>query len=118
MSKIKSTLLCLVVSLQMGCSFVSTHQLEITQGNHFDADALAQLRLGMTAKQVAYLLGSPAIDQLYADQRWDYLYYRDDHKNPVTNQRLSLWFDQNGLLSRARSNFYNVENIQPASANP
>jgi outer membrane protein assembly factor BamE len=51
------------------------YRIPIQQGNHLDAETLAQVKPGMTHTQVRYLLGTPLIDGGFQNDRWDYVYY-------------------------------------------
>ena len=58
------------------------YRASISQGNLVQEEDLAQLEVGMTRKQVRFLLGTPMIDDPFHRDRWDYVYYqrigRDD----------------------------------------
>jgi hypothetical protein len=51
------------------------YRIPIQQGNHLDAETLAQVKPGMTHTQVRYLLGTPLVDGGFQNDRWDYVYY-------------------------------------------
>ena len=48
----------------------SIHKIDIQQGNVIEVDKVDQLALGMTTKQVRFLLGSPAIHDPFHRDRW------------------------------------------------
>ena len=54
------TLLASIVTLP-----ACVYRLDIPQGNRIDASVIAQLEIGMTRRQVEFLLGKPAITNPY-----------------------------------------------------
>lgn len=50
------------------------YRLDVRQGNALNDPALARLEIGMPRGKVLHLLGSPAIDDVFHPDRWDYLY--------------------------------------------
>jgi outer membrane protein assembly factor BamE len=86
---------CLIVALQ-GCLY----RMDIPQGNRIDDGLEQQLEIGMSRNQVEFLLGSPAIIDLYKPDQWYYYYYLktgDDGK--IVKRNLTLTFTNN-LLSK------------------
>ncbi|NOR66174.1 MAG: outer membrane protein assembly factor BamE [Woeseiaceae bacterium] len=55
---------------------------------------LDQVEVGMTRRQVRFLLGTPMIDDPFHDGRWDYVYYlklgRDD---AIFKRWISIYFE-------------------------
>jgi outer membrane protein assembly factor BamE len=84
----------LIVALP-GC----VYRLAIPQGNRHDDGLEKQLEIGMTRDQVEFLLGSPAIVDLYRPDQWYYYYYlKTGHDGVVVKRQLVLTFSNN-LLS-------------------
>lgn len=74
--------------------------MDIPQGNRIDAAIVQQLEIGMSRNQVIFLLGTPAIVDLYRPDQWHYVYYLksgDDDK--IEKRSMSLTFT-NDLLSK------------------
>ncbi|MDT8408572.1 MAG: outer membrane protein assembly factor BamE [Wenzhouxiangellaceae bacterium] len=63
-------ILLLVICLA-GCNIV--YKQSIQQGNVLDLEDIEQLETGMTKRQVSVLLGSPAVDNPFHADRWDYI---------------------------------------------
>ncbi len=57
--------------LLTGCNII--YKQNIQQGNALEQEDLDQLELGMSKNQVAFLLGTPAIQDPFHQDRWDYL---------------------------------------------
>ncbi len=88
--------LFVIVTLQ-GC----VYRMDIPQGNRIDAEKLAQLKIGMTRSQVEFLLGSPAVEDIYHPKQIayvDYIYRGKDQKEEV--KTMLLTFDDNDVLTR------------------
>jgi len=68
----------LILSMAGGC----VYQANLSQGNLLKQEDLDQVEVGMTRRQVRFLLGTPMIDDPFHEERWDYVYYlkigRDD----------------------------------------
>lgn len=47
--------------------------MDIEQGNAIDEAKVEQLEVGMNKKQVQFLLGNPAIQDVYHENTWHYL---------------------------------------------
>lgn len=60
---------CLV--LTSGCNII--YKQNVQQGNALEQEDLDQLEIGMTRNQVSFLLGTPAIQDPFHHDRWDYV---------------------------------------------
>ncbi len=80
----------LILSLAGGC----VYQANLSQGNLLKQEDLDQVEVGMTRRQVRFLLGTPMIDDPFHEERWDYIYYlkigRDD---AIFKRWISIYFD-------------------------
>ena len=70
---IKRLLITLLACLPLlsGCNLI--YKQNIQQGNALEQEDLDQLELGMSKNQVAFLLGTPAIQDPFHHDRWDYI---------------------------------------------
>ena len=60
-----------------GCSsmrFPGVYRIDVGQGNLITEEMLDKLRVGMTPRQVEYVMGSPMITDTFHPDRWDYFY--------------------------------------------
>jgi len=74
--------------------------MDIEQGNRIDSEVISQLELGMSRRQVQFLLGEPAIVDLYHPDTWHYVYYIRLGEDLSEEKRLmSLEFNDD-LLAR------------------
>lgn len=92
-----------------GCSLFSVYKIDLPQGTPITQSQAAQLKVGMTQAQVLYLLGSPALRDTLAPNRWDYIYDykagtegRRAGKPDINNasQHLIVYFNEAGQVSR------------------
>jgi outer membrane protein assembly factor BamE len=70
------------------------YKMEVQQGARFSEEALAQIKPGLTKREVRYLLGTPPVLDPFRPDRWDYYYYRKQGRfSRETKQTLSFWFE-------------------------
>lgn len=96
-------LAALAIALTLGLTACSTvkkvvYRIDVPQGNYLEQDQIDQVKVGMTQEQVAYLLGTPVLKDMFAQNRWDYVFIkREGHKDPI-QRTLFVHFDQKGLV--------------------
>jgi outer membrane protein assembly factor BamE len=78
-----------------GCIYKQT----IAQGNILKQEDIDTLKPGMSKKQVSLILGTPALQSAFTQDRWDYVYSYDDRKNPAQRKAVSLQFVDGALAS-------------------
>ena len=76
--------LLLAAVLSTGCAAIDTYaptlrtggvyKLDINQGNYISQDMVDKLRVGQTRQQVKLVLGTPLIESVFRNDRWDYSY--------------------------------------------
>ena len=104
------TILKLVISgifsslllLQSGCStshFPWVYRIDVEQGNIVDEEKLAQVTVGMSKRQVKYLLGTPMIQDTFNQDRWDYFYSYETGKGRIDRDLITLYFSGDKLKS-------------------
>ena len=54
-----------------GCAY----RVDLKQGNFVEQDAVNQLRQGMTAEQVRYILDTPMLTDAFDNTRWYYVHF-------------------------------------------
>ncbi|MCP4433485.1 MAG: outer membrane protein assembly factor BamE [Gammaproteobacteria bacterium] len=96
----KSRLIIIFALLGMIVSFTGClYRVDIHQGNRIDNKVIEQLELGMTRRQVEFLLGEPSVVDLYRPDVWHYvMYYKSGEDDSEQKRVLRLKFD-NDLLS-------------------
>ena len=77
------------------------YKIEIQQGNVLKQDAVNQLRIGMTRRQVQFILGTPLVADPFHANRWDYFYqYKPGTRGEqdAGQEHLSLFFEEDTLV--------------------
>ncbi|MGK0248472.1 MAG: outer membrane protein assembly factor BamE [Oleispira sp.] len=74
------------------CSIPKVYKLTVQQGNIVTQDMIDELKVGMTKRQVAYVMGTPLIRSPYQQERWDYLYTLERRDKVVKNYQVTLFF--------------------------
>lgn len=80
------------------CSLPVFFRVPVVQGNVVTAKNVGQLEIGMTPRQVEYVMGTPLIDSSFETDRWDYVFYYRDPRAQVRTSELNLYF-VNGKLA-------------------
>ena len=76
------------------------YRQDIQQGNIINQEMINKLEPGMSKSQVEFLLGTPAVVDVYRPDQWHYILFRktgDDET--VFKRRMTLTFT-NGLLTK------------------
>lgn len=78
------------------------YRIDIQQGNVITQDMVNQLRVGMTRRQVVFILGAPLLEDPFHAERWDYVYLYNpgsDGSGEASQQHLTLMFDDDRVQS-------------------
>lgn len=92
--------IALIALLASGCSslrFPGVFRIDIGQGNILTQEMVDKLRVGMTPRQVEYVMGSPMIVDTFHPDRWDYLYSLETGKGLTVRNHLVLYFENERL---------------------
>lgn len=113
-----AALMCAAVLLA-GCnpvssfSFPGVYRIDIPQGNIISQESVDQLRPGLTKRQVTFILGTPLIRDTFDQDRWDYVYSYQPGGGERAQERLTVFFDDNGELTHFEGDFEQTpENVQ------
>lgn len=87
----------LAIALLMGGCAI--HKPDVQQGNIMEPENLAQLHVGLTKKQVQFLMGTPMIQDPFHPERWDYIYWLRVYNHKPVQHRVTVFFD-NDVVSR------------------
>ena len=74
------------------CSIPQVYKLTVQQGNIVTQDMLDELKVGMTKRQVAYVMGTPLIRSPYQQERWDYIYTLERRDKVVKEYQVTVFF--------------------------
>jgi len=88
---IKALLVALACAALAGCG---VYKINVQQGNYLKDEKLAQLKVGMTKRQVQYLLGSPIVQDAFHPNRWDYVFsFRNGKTDQTAKRSMRVYFD-------------------------
>ena len=104
--------LVLAALITTGCGVV--YRQPIYQGNLLDKAAVDQLQVGMDQRQVMTLLGTPAIQDPFHHDRWDYVASRRTGRSGDTVvKNMTVWFE-NGSVTRWEGEYFPEEDSELA----
>jgi outer membrane protein assembly factor BamE len=86
-----------VVTLNTSCKLL--YKQNVQQGNAHEQEDLDQVELGMSKKQVAYLLGTPAIIDPFHQDRWDYISMLSRRGGEPVRRLVTLTFENDALVA-------------------
>ena len=86
-----------VLTLNTGCKLI--YKQNVQQGNAHEQEDLDQIELGMTKKQVAYLLGTPAVKDPFHQDRWDYISMFSRRGGEPVRRLVTLNFENDLLVA-------------------
>lgn len=96
--------LTLLASLSVvSCSTIlnnlpGVYSIDVQQGNIVDQTMIDQLRPNMSKRQVLYIMGSPMLNDIFHQKRWDYLYSNQPGGEPRQQKRISLVFEDDKII--------------------
>jgi outer membrane protein assembly factor BamE len=97
---IKTLVAVLALSAAFSLPGCTVYKINVQQGNYLKDDKIAQLKVGMTRRQVQYLLGSPILQDPFHPDRWDYIFYfRNGKTNKVSKRNMVIFFDGDAVES-------------------
>lgn len=83
------------------CGFVGfpgVYKIDVEQGNIVTEEMVAQLKPGMTRRQVRFILGTPLLEDPFNQNRWDYPYSKRNGLKILSESRLLVYFDGDSLV--------------------
>ena len=95
--------------------FPGVYKIEIPQGNIVNQQMVDKLQPGMTKRQVRFVMGTPLIADTFEPNRWDYLRSLDKRGKGRTQERVSLYFE-NDLLVRIEGDLAPSSTPTPTAA--
>ena len=91
-------LLCLFATLFLSaCGLL--YRVDVPQGNLLDQEDIANVKTGMSKRQVSLLLGTPAVISPFHQDRWDYVYSLSRRGREAEVRNLTLQFEGDALAS-------------------
>ncbi len=104
MQKLIRTLGFATLALSLAsCRLVYTP--DVQQGNILTKEAVAQLKPGMTKRQVLVLMGSPSVASPFEQDRWNYVSTQQHRGGEIKVRTFTLTFN-NDTLVRTEGDFF------------
>lgn len=100
--QLKSLFTVAILALNItACSTVSkvVYRIDVPQGNYLEATTVDQVKVGMNAKQVQYLLGTPALTDPFNKNTWYYVFLIQKSYNPPEQHTLVVNFNSKGIVT-------------------
>lgn len=102
MRVVLSLLTLLVLS---ACTYLTPHKIEIQQGNFISREAFERVKVGMSKAEVRTTLGTPLLQDVFHNNRWDYYFSHDRYggfaqMSRVNEQRRITLIFENDKLAR------------------
>jgi outer membrane protein assembly factor BamE len=80
-------------------SWPRVSQVAVQQGNVITQEMVDRLKVGMTRRQVAFVMGEPVLRDPFNPDRWDYVYSLQVGSVTYQKIRMSLFFDNDIMTS-------------------
>jgi outer membrane protein assembly factor BamE len=99
MKQLASTFFILILTISISsCSSLSPYKVPVLQGNIFEDEDLEKLSKGLTKEQIKFIFGTALIQDPFRKSRWDYINSVTIGEKVVTENRLTIFFDDQGLV--------------------
>lgn len=100
-------LLLFIGGLAMACQ---PYRINVLQGNFIEEETVDQIEIGMTRRQVQFLMGTPAIQDPFHVDRWDYVYhFRQGKTGRVSQLSVAVFFEGDSVIRVERKGFDDLD---------
>ncbi|OOS01572.1 outer membrane protein assembly factor BamE [Canicola haemoglobinophilus] len=100
--QLKSIIPAIILGLSVtACSSVQkvVYRIDVPQGNYLESATVEQVKAGMHAQQVQYLLGTPMLIDPFNNQTWYYVFLQQKAYNAPEQHTFVVNFDQRGIVT-------------------
>ena len=73
------------------------YRIDVQQGNVIEQEMLDRLRPGMDKQQVRFIMGTPAVEDPFHNDRWDYIYTKTSGASRRKQRHITLYFEDEKL---------------------
>ena len=99
MKQLASIFFILILSFTMNsCSSLSPYKVPVLQGNIFEDEDLEKLSEGLSKEQVQFIFGTALIQDPFRQSRWDYFNSVKIGDQIITENKLTIFFNEDGLV--------------------
>ncbi len=74
------------------------YRINVDQGNVITQKAVDQLQVGMTKRQVVFVMGTPLVVDPFHLNQWDYIYTIQISRDPLAKRQITLTFEGEQLV--------------------
>jgi outer membrane protein assembly factor BamE len=78
--------------------FPGVYRIAVQQGNIIDQKKVDQLKMGMSRRQVQFVMGSPLMNDAFHEDRWDYIYQVRRGGETLRDRRFTVFFEGDELV--------------------
>lgn len=100
---LRDALSVLILLAVAGCGsnigFPGVYRINVEQGNIVNEEMVEQLRLGMTRRQVRFIMGTPLVEDTFQPDRWDYRHLVRNGNKTLSESHLSVFFEGDKLVN-------------------
>jgi outer membrane protein assembly factor BamE len=110
-------ILIFTLACTAGCEtlrFPGVFRIDIPQGNIITHENVEKLKVGMTTRQVEFVMGTAMIRDPFHPERWDYFYHLETGKGEILTNHLILTFDGDTLTRIDKSRYKGDPALQQA----
>ncbi len=79
-----------------------SYRVLVQQGNFIEESKVESLKINMSKEQVIFLLGEPVLDNIFDNNRWDYVYFRKRDPEETQLNMVSIFFEKDKIASMKR----------------
>ena len=93
-------MLLLLLGLSLaGCAppWPKAHKIDIQQGNVITQEMIEELEIGMSRRDVQFVMGSPMLVSPFRENRWDYIYTLRPSRGERERRHVVLHFENDRL---------------------
>lgn len=99
MRKLSVLIACLTIAACTSTTRIPfVYRIDIHQGNIYNQDMVDQLKPGMSKRQVAFVMGTPLIEDAFHSNRWDYIYSDEPEGEDRVEKKFTAVFDGDELV--------------------
>ena len=80
------------------------YKKDINQGSVLRMNKFKEIKLGMNQEEVANLIGTPSINDVFHKDQWDYIHHSILKDDKVLSSRVTLIFDKGKLVDILKTN--------------
>jgi len=85
--------LALTLTLLQACAFPGVFKINVQQGNIINQKMLDTLKVGMTKKQVHFVLGKPVLENLFNPSLENYVYSYQKAGGDIHQQTIKIYYE-------------------------